>query len=510
MAKDSHTLGTADQKSLDDRGGDLGVDPTTYKSARQLLSEENRPWYQWFSKYDTPAERKLLFKLDLLIVAYAFVLYWIRYIDSSNISNAYVSGMATDLNFTGNQLTQLWGLFTLVQYKSNSFSQVMAFRFMVGVFEAPFMTGFHWVAGSWYRGDELGRRGGFFYLGLSLGGMTAGLLQASLLKHLDGVRDLAAWRWMFIVNGAMTFPIGLAGYFIWPGTPDKCLSYFISKEEVELAKARLIRFGNKIETEPLSWKHVKRIALSWRPWALTLWCLLFFNVSPLGSAYILWLRQTFPTDLVKVNQLSTTASGLGMFFVVLVNFGADWIKSPPIAIVSANVLLLIGNVILCTGTTNHAARFTAYNLLPAAIGQSAILYGFSNYIMRRDPQERALTIVTMTIVGGLASAFVPLATYPTSKSPRFKAGYIYSTIITIIQIFYTIFIGWMSKRDDEKYAAEDMAKAIDQLGPAAFLPQDSTVLASDKSAENEDEALEVERDLLDTAVVPAVAKDVKG
>ena len=68
-------------------------------------------------------------KLDLLIIPYAFVLYWVKYIDQTNISestqylipelnsrlldNAYVSGMSEDLNFHGNQLVQFQTIFVV-------------------------------------------------------------------------------------------------------------------------------------------------------------------------------------------------------------------------------------------------------------------------------------------------------------------------------------------------------------------------------------------------------------
>lgn len=52
----------------------------------QISPREGRKWYQWYSSEDTPDERKLILKLDLLIVPYAFVLYWIKYMDQTNIS----------------------------------------------------------------------------------------------------------------------------------------------------------------------------------------------------------------------------------------------------------------------------------------------------------------------------------------------------------------------------------------------------------------------------------------
>jgi hypothetical protein len=49
---------------------------------------QGRAWYHWYAKDDTPEERKLIVKLDLLIVPYAVVAYWIKYIDQSNLSSS--------------------------------------------------------------------------------------------------------------------------------------------------------------------------------------------------------------------------------------------------------------------------------------------------------------------------------------------------------------------------------------------------------------------------------------
>ncbi len=83
--------------------------------------------------------------------------------------NAYVSGMKQDLHFNGNELVNLnaiyiagavigqlpftflfpmfkmnytipaletgWGIFTLLQYRAQGFSELMAYRFFVGIFE---------------------------------------------------------------------------------------------------------------------------------------------------------------------------------------------------------------------------------------------------------------------------------------------------------------------------------------------------------------------------------------
>jgi hypothetical protein len=52
------------------------------------VPEQRRKWWhlQWFAESDTQEERRLILKLDLLIVPYAFLAYWTKYIDQANIS----------------------------------------------------------------------------------------------------------------------------------------------------------------------------------------------------------------------------------------------------------------------------------------------------------------------------------------------------------------------------------------------------------------------------------------
>lgn len=64
-------------------------------------------WYQWFSPNDTPEERRLILKLDVLIMIFVFLAYWAKVLDSSATSAAYVSGMKEDLRLFGNELNYL-------------------------------------------------------------------------------------------------------------------------------------------------------------------------------------------------------------------------------------------------------------------------------------------------------------------------------------------------------------------------------------------------------------------
>lgn len=53
----------------------------------------------------SPAERRLLFKLDVAMLTCLCLGFFNKYLDQSNISNAYVSGLKEELKWNGNQYT---------------------------------------------------------------------------------------------------------------------------------------------------------------------------------------------------------------------------------------------------------------------------------------------------------------------------------------------------------------------------------------------------------------------
>lgn len=75
-------------------------------SGISVESTPKRTWrsYVWDTFDRSPEERRFLFKLDAVILTFASLGYFIKYLDQVNISNAYVSGMKEDLGLYGNQL----------------------------------------------------------------------------------------------------------------------------------------------------------------------------------------------------------------------------------------------------------------------------------------------------------------------------------------------------------------------------------------------------------------------
>ncbi|KAJ5805055.1 hypothetical protein N7474_010942 [Penicillium riverlandense] len=422
------------------------------------IPQQRRKWYylQWFADTDAKEERQLILKLDLLIVPYAFLAYWTKYIDQANINNAYVSGLKEDLNLQGNDLVQLqtiytigavvgqipfgflftklpmywlipfmdiaWGIFTLLQYRASSYAEMAAYRFLVGWFEVGDKI---LSNGSWYRSDEISRRGGCFYVGLTLGTMTASLIQSGASGRLDGVNGLAGWRWMFILCAIITIPIAIMGYLFLPGTPDKPNRLILKEEDIQLAQKRLERASHGTKEEVLSWRIFTRLFRNWRFWAMLWLDILFWNgsVNTTTGGYQLWLKSLNRYSTSRLNELAAISPGLGMFYTLVICFASDLLLGPAWAITVAHIWNIIGCIILVIWTVPESALWFAFLTTFSAVAMSSVLYGWINTQLRASPVERALTLVTVNALAQSTTAWTPLLVFKTVEAPRFTKGY---------------------------------------------------------------------------------------
>jgi MFS transporter, ACS family, pantothenate transporter len=142
-------------------------------------------------------------------------------LDRSNLNNAYISGMKEDLHMSGNQLNQIntvfwcayfvgqipnnlamqylrprlwmtfcmvgWGLCTLGTAFVGHWKQIMVIRFFQSLFEGSTFVGTHYVLGSWYKDEELGKRTGIFTSSGLAGTLFSGVLQGGIYGSLSKI-----------------------------------------------------------------------------------------------------------------------------------------------------------------------------------------------------------------------------------------------------------------------------------------------------------------------------------
>lgn len=83
--------------------------------ARLIKEQPELSWksYLWDTFNKSPEERRFLFKLDAVLLTFASLGYFIKYLDQININNAFVSGMKEDLGLFGNELNYMQTCWTV-------------------------------------------------------------------------------------------------------------------------------------------------------------------------------------------------------------------------------------------------------------------------------------------------------------------------------------------------------------------------------------------------------------
>jgi predicted MFS family arabinose efflux permease len=438
-----------------------------YEYRQNKYDRASHKWFKWFDEGDTASDKKLICKLDVLLTFYALVVYWVKYLDQTNVNNAYVSGMREDLGFEGNDLVQVqamyivgavifqlpfmyilpkvplhivlpvmdlcWGLMTLFCCKIHSVAALKVLRFFVGVFESGFVPTAYFLMGSWYKPSEFARRAGFFYMGQFLGLLSSGLL-ASAALDLHGLGGFEGWRWVFIIDAIATLPLAVIGYFMIPGTPDKCVSLFLSDDEIRRCRERMRPYVTEKKAKPskklTDWTLWKPLLTSWQlPTMILITSVFYNNNSGNSGSFLLWLKSLTDSDgnqrytNQKINQLSSVAPGLGFVYVYSASVFADMFKCRWGAIVITQVFNFIGCVILAIWDVTESAKWFAFCLQYMSWSMSPVLFGWVSDIMRHDPQEYAIVVICMNMIGQSSSAWVSVLVFPTVESPRFTKGF---------------------------------------------------------------------------------------
>jgi hypothetical protein len=184
-----------------------------------------------------------------------------------------------------------------------------------------------------------------WYVGLPLGTLTAGLVQAGTTKSLEGVHGLAGWRWMYIICAIITIPVGILGYFVVPGTIDQPNPYIFKEKDLVVARKRLDKAGHTLQGR-LRFRHVKEIMTSKHFWIVVLVDVFFWNAGMNSGAFLLWLKSLKKYDSPTVNSYGSIPSAIGIFLVLFVNFSSDLVWGPVWGITFASSMNTLSNLIL--------------------------------------------------------------------------------------------------------------------------------------------------------------------
>ncbi|WVQ77579.1 hypothetical protein IAR50_007267 [Cryptococcus sp. DSM 104548] len=433
-------------------------------------------------------DRKLRFKLDLFFMTYVVLSYTLKFLDQSNYTYAYVSGMEEDLSLYGNELTWMgtifsigyiigtiptqllitlirpsyllptveiiWGIFVLCMAAAKSVKTIYAMRFLIGLFEASSYPGLIAVMASWYTPRELGKRVAILQSASALGAMWAGYLQAAVFAGLDGSHGLPGWKWGFIVNGCITIPVGILGYILIPDSPSNTRARYLTVTDISFASRRMARIG-RAAPKGLTRGVVRKVLTSWPLWAFILPYGFWVINGQAISFFSLWLKSTGRYSTVKVNLIPTGGYALEIFTAILwaaISDATGW-RWP--VIVFSGLFGLFGAIVLTVWDVSFNLHFAGHILIFATIGGSALILTWVSEVAGGNAEARILIVALLNTFAYVLNAALPFAMFPSSQAPHYKYGYQISTAFWVVAILIIIPVGIFSKNWASPFDVEE-------------------------------------------------------
>ncbi|KAJ8591075.1 MFS general substrate transporter [Rhizopogon salebrosus TDB-379] len=218
------------------------------------------------------AEKKLVRKLDFRLLPTIVIIFIMNYIDRVAVTSARLKGLEADLGLTDiqydtvvailyasycpaqipsnmllNYVTRpslyigtcvvLWGLTSALTGVTHSFAGIITCRVFIGLPEAAFYPGSMYLLSRWYTRKELAFRSAILYCGLLMSNAFGSLIAAGILGNMQGKLGIAAWRWLFYIEGAITIFIGFQAMWLLPDYPNN--TRWLTPAERRLAQVRL-------------------------------------------------------------------------------------------------------------------------------------------------------------------------------------------------------------------------------------------------------------------------------
>ncbi|KAJ4220983.1 hypothetical protein NW759_007053 [Fusarium solani] len=292
MTAEQNPRQSSDEKHTYASQGTIGIDGESGDSSNSFWSKEE--------------EAALLRKVDWLILPILVFGFSTLTLNRSNIAFSLNNGFLQDVGITqndfnvGQQLLSAgivifeipsnmilyrvgpatwigfqiiaWSLVGTFQALQTGLGAFIATRLLLGICESGFIPAGLYLMTNWYKTFETGKRFSIYFAGSMAAAALGGLIAFGVIGNLHGHGGLSGWRWLFIIEGLMSFCSGVLFILFIPRSPTDPVSIFgwryFDERESQILRQRIIlddptkgvRVGSNV-----TWGELRRVIEQWEP-----------------------------------------------------------------------------------------------------------------------------------------------------------------------------------------------------------------------------------------------------
>ncbi|KAM9903311.1 hypothetical protein OXX69_007982 [Metschnikowia pulcherrima] len=498
--KKSGIVTIINERNVDEPFIDLSVYVSPEESQRRetsLVYKVKR--FLWDGTGKHPKEQNYLMKLDTCLLSSAMLGYFIKSLNQSNINTAYINGMSEYYDMQNNQynylvtlwtigyivgqipsnlilhkisaryylggLELMWSALTLLSVTCRRLPALYAVRFFLGLFESGYFPGMEYLLGSNYSAAEISSRGAFFAVAGNMASLISGPLQLALLRRFEN-SSIEPFKWLFVVDALISFPVGLYTILVGPNTPSTTDAFYFTEEDklVGLERRRLI--GAQIHTEQNY--TLCKIRSFFDTWHIYVFPLLFMAYNNACSAwgqpaFNIWMKRVLQLAPEKYNVYPSIYTALSIVITLSLAYSHNYIggRKNHYYIMGFFVPVALGCMFLAKYEIPNWLHWLSFGLvgIPTSYGQPFI-FSWVNRLLYDDDMKRNFVIVTTNTLAYVTRAWVPIFVWDTHDQPRYFVGFVYTACLCGFGLCMTFVAWWLSERDDARRRRSSNAISI--------------------------------------------------
>ncbi|KAF9444378.1 allantoate permease [Macrolepiota fuliginosa MF-IS2] len=456
-------------------------------------------------------ERALVRKIDWRVMLWAAISFSALNLDRNNLLQANTDnflpdlGMDTDDFNLGNSVFRLaflaaelpsqlvskklgpdvwipiqmviWSIITISQFWLKGRTSFLICRALLGFSQGGFIPDLVLYLSYFYTKYELPFRLSLFWVSLEVCSVLASFLAYGVL-HMRGIHGQAGWRWLFLIEGLITFAVGITTFFMMPPSPTQTKSWFrpkgwFTEREEVIATTRILRDdptkGDMHNREGLTPKRMWQSLCDYDLWPLYIIGLLFsIPVTPPAQYLTLSLKNlgfgTFETNLLTIP--STVGRIINMMLITL---ASEMVHERTYVAMTETAWALPFVVALYALPQSSSKGWNFYGLSTLLLS-----YPYSHAIQVGWCSRNAGAVASRTVSASLynmfvqASAVVASNIYRKDDAPLYRRGNRTLMIIAIanLVVMYPLarlYYVWRNKQRDKVWDAMSEDQKVEYL-----------------------------------------------
>ncbi|KAI6780410.1 putative transporter -like protein [Emericellopsis cladophorae] len=461
-----------------------------------------------FQLYTPDEEMAVRRKFDRRLVLFVALLYMLSFLDRSNIGNARIAGMDTDLQSTParadwyewaltsfyisyiafewmsllwkvipahiyvSMLVLSWGLLASLQAVATSYPVLIALRTLLGIGEAGF-TGIPFYLSFFFKRHELAFRTALFISAAPLATSFASVLAWAIVR-VGEHSPIAPWRLLFLIEG---FPSVIVSVIAWSVIPDSPqTASYLTKREKKVARLRLRaeQPSSSSSTKPTSGlKLVEALAVLKDPVAWLPACMFFLTNMAYSSlpVFLPKILTDMGHDALSAQALSAPPYLLSFIVVLLTARLSDRLRARTPLIVFHAAASCAGYAALAFAeplALSATLRYIA--VYPAAVGFFNVVTLLITWTINNQPSSsrQGSGFALMQLVGQ-CGPLVGTRLYPDKDAPYYGPGMRTCAgamlLVTLLAIALRFFLQYRNRKlDKEEQAMGEHGSLVEEEG----------------------------------------------